>query len=75
MITRVEYVSADGRRVATIERIDELCWHVVRQWTTRTGRQMAIGPIAFTRLTSAQSNARTWVGDTPHRRLLVRKVG
>lgn len=61
MITRVEYQSCDGRRVAVVTRVDERCWHVERQWTTRAGRQMAIGPIPFTRLTSAQSNARTWV--------------
>lgn len=61
MITRIEYQSEDGQRIAVITRQGECRWEVMREWiSTRTGKAHTIGPIPFRTMTGAQSNARTW---------------
>lgn len=66
MVTRVEYLSADGWRGATVMRLGETKWHVQRRQFTAPflfqSIKRASGKYAKS-LTSAQGMARAWTAN------------
>ena len=61
MITRIDYESMDGKRIAWIVRISERQWFVGRAQRIDGNPHLKHRRIAKS-LTSAQGMARTWVG-------------